>query len=81
MTETIPTGDWQFWAATALAIGAMWLVLRPLLPTRSKKKNAACPGCPSGDAACLPPRAVASRQPRGYGINEGWLAPRRRVLF
>ena len=56
MTETIPTGDWQFWAATALAIGAMWLVLRPLRPTRSKKKNAACPGCPTGAAAMKAPR-------------------------
>ncbi len=28
----IPFGDWQFWVATVIALLALWLVLRNLLP-------------------------------------------------
>lgn len=28
----LPIGDWQFWVATIVAILALWLVLRNLLP-------------------------------------------------
>ncbi len=55
MIESLPLHDWQFWVATVLAVLALWLTLRPLLPARNKK-NAACPGCPSGSAAQKPPR-------------------------
>ena len=55
---SLPVDDWQFWVATALAAGCVGLVLRPLLPRRAKSsKPAACPGCPSGDAAQGAPRA------------------------
>ncbi|MFO0860860.1 MAG: hypothetical protein U0570_09915 [Phycisphaerales bacterium] len=42
---TIPWGDWQFWVATVIAILALWLVLRNILPpgllpfTRPRKKE------------------------------------------
>ncbi|MEY3025346.1 MAG: hypothetical protein RL136_1914 [Planctomycetota bacterium] len=51
----IPYDDWQFWVVSALALGAVWLVVRPLLPKR-RSKSAACPGCPSGEAASRPAR-------------------------
>ena len=34
-----PVDDWQFWVATALAAGCVWLVLRPLLPRRAKSSK------------------------------------------
>ena len=43
----IPIHDWQFWVATVLAIGALVVVVRPLLP--SKRKGASCPSCPSAN--------------------------------
>lgn len=42
---SIPWTDWQFWVATLIALGALWLVLRNLLPpgwlpfTKSKGKE------------------------------------------
>jgi hypothetical protein len=48
----LPLDDWQFWVATALAAGSVWLVVRPLLPRRAKSaKPTACAGCPSSDRA------------------------------
>lgn len=29
---SLPIGDWQFWVATFIAVLALWLVLRNLLP-------------------------------------------------
>lgn len=29
---TIPWTDWQFWAVTAMAIAALWYVLRGVIP-------------------------------------------------
>jgi hypothetical protein len=53
----LPLGDWQFWVATGLATLAIGVILRPLLPRgKSSKKSAACPGCPTGEAAEKPPR-------------------------
>jgi hypothetical protein len=40
----MPWGDWQFWAATALALGAVAFVVRPMLPRRGAK-DAACGRC------------------------------------
>ncbi len=50
---TLPVDDWQFWAATAVACGALLIAIRPFLPRRSAK-GAPCPGCPSGAAASRP---------------------------
>lgn len=55
MLAGIPLDDWQFWVATALAVGAVWLVASPFLPKR-RKTGAACPGCPSGDDPAKPAR-------------------------
>lgn len=30
----MPIGDWQFWVASAGALAALWLLLKPLLGTR-----------------------------------------------
>jgi hypothetical protein len=29
----LPIDDWQFWVATAIAAGALWIVLRMLFPS------------------------------------------------
>ncbi|MFO0828792.1 MAG: hypothetical protein U0572_11680 [Phycisphaerales bacterium] len=47
--SSLPLGDWQFWAATLVALGAFGAVVRPLLARRSKAGP--CPGCPSGAAS------------------------------
>ena len=57
MIASVPLDDWQFWVVTALAAGAIWLVVAPLLPKKRKSKGAACPGCPSGAATSAKPRA------------------------
>lgn len=57
MIGSLPLDDWQFWVVTGLALSAVWLVVAPLLPKRKKDKGAACPGCPSGEAASAKPRA------------------------
>ena len=49
----LPLGDWQFWLVTALAAGAVWIVVAPLLPRR-RGKPGPCPGCPTGEAAQKP---------------------------
>lgn len=28
----LPLGDWQFWVATAIAIGALWIVINSIVP-------------------------------------------------
>jgi hypothetical protein len=30
----LPVHDWQFWVVTAIAAGALWVVLKELLPGR-----------------------------------------------
>ncbi len=30
--KSIPIGDWQFWVASAVALLALWLVVKNLLP-------------------------------------------------
>jgi hypothetical protein len=54
--SALPLGDWQFWVATILALAAVGVVIRPLLPRRSSTKKTACPGCPSGETAEKPSR-------------------------
>ena len=55
LVGTLPLNDWQFWIATLLALGAVALIVRPLIP-RKKSTKSACPGCQSGEAASKPPR-------------------------
>lgn len=51
----LPLDDWQFWAATAIALGSLVVAARPFLPRRGKAAGP-CPGCPSGSAAQRPKR-------------------------
>lgn len=53
---SLPLHDWQFWAASALAIGSAWFLLRPFLPKR--RFGGTCPGCPTGSAATKPKRTA-----------------------
>jgi hypothetical protein len=46
----LPIHDWQFWAATMLAVAALTLLVKPLFP-RKKSTKSSCPGCPTGEAA------------------------------
>lgn len=36
----MPINDWQFWVVTAVAIGAIWMLKRALLPRKKGKKTA-----------------------------------------
>ena len=44
--SNFPVSDWQFWAASAIALAALYFLVRPLLPGR--KPNRVCPKCPDG---------------------------------
>lgn len=35
----IPWSDWQFWIVTALALGALWILVRMFLPKKKKPKG------------------------------------------
>lgn len=35
----MPAGDWQFWVVTALAVGAVYLLVRPFLPRRGSESR------------------------------------------
>ncbi len=43
----LPLGDWQFYVVTGAALGAIWLILRTLLPRQS---NSGCPNCAQSPA-------------------------------
>jgi hypothetical protein len=45
----LPWGDWQFWAVTLLAVGALALFLRPYF---SRRRIPRCSNC----EACAPER-------------------------
>lgn len=55
----LPLGDWQFYVVTGAALGAVWLVVRPLLP--SKSGSASCPNCADG--------AASKKRPRKTGLT------------
>ena len=52
----MPWTDWQFWAVTAAALVAGFVILRPLLPTRGS--GGSCRGCPADGAPAKPKRAT-----------------------
>ncbi|XHC24752.1 MAG: hypothetical protein ACFHWZ_09300 [Phycisphaerales bacterium] len=33
----LPLSDWQFWIVTALALGALWILIRMFLPKKKPK--------------------------------------------
>jgi NhaP-type Na+/H+ or K+/H+ antiporter len=43
----MPIDDWQFWIVTILALTAVVLVIRPLIPYKSAAPR--CGSCPSAD--------------------------------
>jgi hypothetical protein len=48
----MPWTDWEFWLVTVLALGGLWLLARPFLPSRkSKAEDASCPNCASSASA------------------------------
>lgn len=54
-----PVGDWQFYIVTLVAIGALFLVVRPFWPRRKKPGCGGCgitaPATRPGSAAGDPP--------------------------
>lgn len=49
--------DWQFWAVSAIALGALLFIARPLwkpLFRLGRRGSANCPGCPSGGTDATP---------------------------
>lgn len=63
---TLPTGEWQFWVVSAIALAAGLLILRPLLASRSAPTP--CGGCSKHEAA----------RPRATSLTIEGAAPRRR---
>jgi hypothetical protein len=51
---SFPFGDWQFWAVTASAAGAVWMLVRPFLGPRAGEAADACQRCgvAAAGAAC-----------------------------
>lgn len=54
----MPLGDWQFWVVTIIGLVGLWLVIKPLLPSRNKADDG-CTHCASGSAAKKKSRRVA----------------------
>jgi len=63
---TLPTGEWQFWVVSAIALAAGLLILRPLLASR--RSSTPCGGCPKHEAA----------RPRATSLTIEGASPRRR---
>jgi hypothetical protein len=49
---SFPLADWQFWAVTAAAVGAVWLLVEPFVGGAGKKTGGPCSQC--GVAAGAP---------------------------
>ncbi len=54
----MPIDDWQFWIVTVLALAALVLVIRPLIPYKSATPR--CGSCPSTDSDGSPSRTRAT---------------------
>ncbi|MFM7052065.1 MAG: hypothetical protein ACKOYN_08050 [Planctomycetota bacterium] len=65
LIASLPLDDWQFWVASALALGGVAVVVRPFLPKRRGAKQN-CPGCPS-DAT----QADGTPKPRHVDLTIG----------
>jgi hypothetical protein len=53
----MPWADWEFWLVTVLALGGLWLLARPFLPSRkSTAEDAGCPNCTSSSGTSKPKR-------------------------
>jgi hypothetical protein len=58
--------DWQTVVVTAVAVGALAVVLRPLVPRWGRRgDHASCPSCASGQACAARPGPIAVAPPRG----------------
>lgn len=58
---SFPLGDWQFWAVTASAAGAAWMLVRPFLADRERPGGEACADCPSGACGAARSRPLDGR--------------------
>lgn len=47
---SFPFADWQFWAVTASAAGAVWMLVRPFLGGKAGGPADPCAGCPAAAA-------------------------------
>ena len=56
----LPWHDWQFWVVTAVALGALWVLVRQVIP---RSEGPACGGCASGAAACAKHRPPGGEAP------------------
>ena len=39
----MPLGDWQFWVVTAMAVIALWVVVRAVVPRKRKGRSRRVP--------------------------------------
>ncbi len=66
--SAFPIDDWQFWIATIVVLGALWFVIRPMIPRRGK--GTACPNCPSGSVKGQPQAKRTELTMEGTKIQE-----------
>jgi hypothetical protein len=64
---SLPFADWQFLVVTAIALWAVWIVVRRIAPRKSKetrsKPNPHCDHCatnPASETAARPARATTT---------------------
>jgi hypothetical protein len=61
----MPWTDWQFWLVTMLALGGLWILLRPFIPLKKRADaGASCPHCASGSASSKPRRVALTVEKR-----------------
>jgi hypothetical protein len=64
-----PLGDWQFWAVTASAAGAVWVLLRPFLASGERAGGGPCSHC--GVAAGAPCQGGGAPRERLVTLGKG----------